>query len=81
MEEFKTLIIPQEKNVKKIIKLKAQLQEVETGIRDIVMQPENVVPFLVPGRVIKIQSDSVNWGWGVLVNWKKARINPKEREV
>lgn len=23
----------------------------------------------------------MNWGWGILVNWKKAKINPKEREV
>ena len=41
-------------------------------------EPENIVPFLVPGRLIKIKSDDVDWGWGILVSWTKQRINPKK---
>ena len=33
---------------------------------------------MVPGRLLKISSDSVNWGWGILVSWTKQRINPKK---
>ena len=50
-------------------------------IRKIVALPENVVPFLVPGRLlsISIASDSKeqDWGWGILVNFTKQKINPK----
>jgi rRNA-processing arch domain len=51
--------------------------------------PENIVPFLVPGRFIKIRQGSISainegtsptmdWGWGVVVNYQKQRINPKK---
>lgn len=36
------------------------------------------MPFLVPGRIIKIKSDLVDWGWGIVVSWTKMRINPKK---
>jgi ATP-dependent RNA helicase DOB1 len=47
------------------------------------------VPFLVPGRFIKIthdpnhgierrSGDIVNWGWGIVVNFQKMKINPKK---
>jgi len=44
----------------------------------IVCEPENIVPFLVPGRLLKIKSECVDWGWGILVSWTKQRINPKK---
>ena len=46
--------------------------------------PENIVPFFQPGRLIRVQvsgNDSSqklqDWGWGILVNFKKMRLNPK----
>lgn len=44
--------------------------------------PENIVPFLVPGRLIKIsittsENKQQEWGWGILVNFTKQKINPK----
>lgn len=45
------------------------------------------MPFLVPGRFIKItqtpnslseSTRTVNWGWGIVVNFQKQRINPKK---
>jgi hypothetical protein len=36
------------------------------------------VPFFVNGRLIKVSSDSTNWGWGVIVSFNKQRINPKK---
>ena len=58
------------------------MQKVDAQIRKIVALPENIVPFLVPGRLIKISimqtnSTEQDWGWGILVNFTKQRINPK----
>lgn len=40
------------------------------------------MPFLVPGRFIKINqqdnNDTQSWGWGVVVSFSKQRINPKK---
>ncbi len=52
-------------------------------IRKIVALPENVVPFLVPGRLLRIailNTETLveqDWGWGILVNFTKQKINPK----
>ena len=61
-----------------------QREQVGREIRKIVSQPENIVPFLVPGRLIRIQVQSVenpleqqDWGWGILVNFTKQKLNPK----
>lgn len=59
------------------------LHKVDREIRKIVALPENVVPFLVPGRLLKIAILNTetqveqNWGWGILVNFTKQKINPK----
>lgn len=61
--------------------MKDHLSKVDREIRKIVALPENVVPFLVPGRLVKISiaSDTKeqDWGWGILVNFTKQKINPK----
>ena len=50
-------------------------------VRKIVAMPENVVPFLVPGRLIRVSilngTLEQDWGWGILVNFTKQKINPK----
>lgn len=52
------------------------------AVNEVVCLPENIVPFLCPGRLIKISQDdaegTTSWGWGVVVNFQKLRINPKK---
>jgi len=53
------------------------MTRIDREIRKIVALPENVVPFLVQGRLIKISIANsetgkvVDWGWGILVNFTK----------
>jgi ATP-dependent RNA helicase DOB1 len=49
--------------------------------RKIIFTPENIVPFLVPGRIIKIKHESTDWGWGIVVNFNKQNIKPKSINV
>lgn len=57
------------------------MAKVDKEIRKIVALPENVVPFLVPGRLVRISittdEKEKDWGWGILVNFTKQKINPK----
>jgi ATP-dependent RNA helicase DOB1 len=46
-------------------------KEIKDEIRKIVIKPENIVPFLVPGRVIHIKTGKDDWGWGVLSSFSK----------
>jgi hypothetical protein len=51
------------------------MAKVDKEIRKIVALPENVVPFLVPGRLVRIsittEEKEKDWGWGILVNFTK----------
>ena len=74
--------MPDEALIKQKKKLTAQQEKINLEIRKIVNEPENIVPFLVPGRLIRVEIKSDNkpaqdWGWGILVSFTKQRINPK----
>ena len=45
------------------------------------MKPENVMPFMVPGRLIHVKTDKDDWGWGILVSFSKQRINTKNKDL
>lgn len=49
-------------------------------MRKIIMLSENVGPFLLPGRLLRVKSEKADWGWGVLLNFQKTRINIKDRK-
>lgn len=76
--------IPQsnQQSIRKKTTLVDHKAKIDREIRKIVTLPENVVPFLVPGRLIRISIASSDqkeqdWGWGILVNFTKQKINPK----
>ena len=70
-------------SIKKKNQLSDHISKVDKEIRKIVMMPENIVPFLVPGRLVKIciggneAKKDQDWGWGILVSFTKQKINPK----
>eukprot|EP00929_Paragymnodinium_shiwhaense_P079590 TRINITY_DN4148_c0_g1_i1.p1 TRINITY_DN4148_c0_g1~~TRINITY_DN4148_c0_g1_i1.p1 ORF type:complete len:1051 (-),score=311.45 TRINITY_DN4148_c0_g1_i1:306-3458(-) len=43
-------------------------------LRQIIIQPENVAPFLNPGRLLNLRDGELNWGWGVLVAASRQRV-------
>ena len=86
LDEYQSLkTIPGEKLIRQKKKLIVKREQIGRAIRKIVSQPENIVPFLVAGRLIRIQvqtnfedpMEQQDWGWGILVNFTKQRLNPK----
>jgi hypothetical protein len=55
--EYKSLKIPNEENCKRKRKLILKKEAIEMEIRKIICVPENIIPFLVPGRMIKIKGE------------------------
>lgn len=70
-------------SIKKRKQLGEHVAKIEREIRKIVTLPENIVPFLVPGRLLRIciggneTTKDQDWGWGILVSFTKQKINPK----
>jgi ATP-dependent RNA helicase DOB1 len=40
-------------------------------------QPINILPFLNPGRLVLVQDDAVDFGWGIIVNFSKTKVPVK----
>lgn len=46
--------------------------------RDVITHPTYSLPFLQPGRLVKIKYQDLDFGWGVIINYQK-RLPPKVR--
>ena len=79
LQEYKSITVEDHAIIEKKQKLELQNSQIEEEIRKIVVKPENIVPFLVPGRLIKIKSDQHDWGWGILASFSKQRITSKNK--
>lgn len=60
----------EEEVIRETINLELQIEKYNEEISRIINQPENTVPFLTPGRVLKIK----DWGWGICVNYNKKTV-------
>lgn len=71
LEEYKSIKIQNESLLKKKRKYNEQIKKIKEEIRKHVFTPENIVPFLVPGRIIRIKYEDNDFGWGIVVNFNK----------
>ena len=81
LQEYKSIKVEDHDLIEKKQKLESQSSQIQEEIRKIVVRPENIVPFLVPGRLIKIKSDQHDWGWGILASFSKQKITSKNKST
>ncbi|KAK2585445.1 hypothetical protein KPH14_010108 [Odynerus spinipes] len=55
--------------------IREQLDRLSTEFRSFLTKPEYLLPFLQPGRLIKVKNGNETFDWGIIVNFKKK--NPK----
>lgn len=51
--------------------VKDQLSKFKDEMKSIIIQPIHSLPYLQPGRLVLVKDGSLNWGWGVVVNFQK----------
>lgn len=78
-KEIQDIKIEKPKQVEEYFEIEKQIEKYRELVKEIYQREENIISFLVPGRIIRIK-DSVNkidWGWGIVVNFTRRRINVK----
>ncbi|XP_033354866.1 exosome RNA helicase MTR4 [Bombus vosnesenskii] len=55
--------------------IREQLDHLSTEFRSFLTKPEYLLPFLQPGRLVKVKNENEMFDWGIIVNFKKK--NPK----
>ncbi|KAJ0013006.1 hypothetical protein NQD34_017340 [Periophthalmus magnuspinnatus] len=70
-EQYHAIDIPNEESVVTYFKIRQQLAKLGKEIQEFVHKPKYCLPFLQPGRLVKVKSEEADFGWGVVVNFCK----------
>ena len=70
-EEYKTFDIPQEELLNEYYKLRQMSDEYSDRILAIVLEPQNIIPYMNFGRLVKVNE----YGWGMVVRYEEKRVS------
>ncbi|KIP11280.1 hypothetical protein PHLGIDRAFT_489254 [Phlebiopsis gigantea 11061_1 CR5-6] len=80
-EEKKAAIaVPDEELVSEYYEYRQQLDQMANDFREVITHPNYSLPFLQPGRLVKIKYKNLDFGWGIIINYQK-RLPPKNKSV
>uniref|UniRef100_A0A3P9N4A0 Exosome RNA helicase MTR4 n=1 Tax=Poecilia reticulata TaxID=8081 RepID=A0A3P9N4A0_POERE len=77
-DQYHTIEIPNEESVVTYFKIRQQLAKLGKEIQEFIHKPKYCLPFLQPGRLVKVKNEDTDFGWGVVVNFNKktnAKVN------
>lgn len=80
-KEFEAIHIPNEANIASYYNIREQLDQLGKQFRRFITTPTYLVPFLQPGRMVKVQKESDEFDWGIIVNFKKKKDNNKKNPL
>lgn len=81
-EQYSRIVIPNEESVVVYYKIRQQLARLGKEIEGYVHKPKYCLPFLQPGRLVKVKNEGDDFGWGVVVNFsKKSNVKPNSGEL
>ncbi|KAJ8405700.1 hypothetical protein AAFF_G00316800 [Aldrovandia affinis] len=69
--QYNAIEIPNEESVVTYYKIRQQLVKLGKEIEEYIHKPKYCLPFLQPGRLVKVKNEEDDFGWGVVVNFSK----------
>ncbi|XP_001356169.3 exosome RNA helicase MTR4 [Drosophila pseudoobscura] len=81
--ELNKLSIKDEHNIASYHHIREQLESHGKQFRQWLTRPQYLLPFLQPGRLVKVSSGTQEYDWGIVLNFKKhdqSRKNPLKSE-
>ena len=77
-EEKSSITVPDEELVAQYYEYRQQLDQMSADFREVIHHPSYSLPFLQPGRLVKVKHKDLDFGWGVVINYQK-RLPQKVR--
>ncbi|KAJ1929260.1 ATP-dependent RNA helicase mtr4 [Tieghemiomyces parasiticus] len=75
--ERDAIAIDDEPAVTQVYQLRTQLRAFLGDMRAVMTHPKFCLPFLQPGRLVAIEHEGRNFGWGAVVNFRKRPAPPR----
>lgn len=69
------MLVEQESTIAEYHDLKEKIAVYEQDMKDVINHPNYCLPFIQPGRLVKIRNEKIVFDWGVVVNHNK-RLKP-----
>ena len=80
-KEYKNCTVPQETDISTYHTIRVQLANLSEGLHRFIVKPQYIVPFLQAGRMVKVKNKSDDFGWGIIVDYKKeTKSGPEAKE-
>ncbi|KAI9321903.1 rRNA-processing arch domain-containing protein [Dichotomocladium elegans] len=73
--EKSTITIDKEEEIASYYELRKQIAAYAEEMREIINLPKYSLPFMQPGRLVRVKHLDMDFGWGALVNYH--RVNPR----
>ncbi|XP_059178538.1 exosome RNA helicase MTR4-like [Physella acuta] len=70
-QAHKALSVDDEDSVSAYYRIRQQLETLGRELRHFILKPTYLLPFLQPGRVVKVKNEGMDFGWGVVLNFHK----------
>ncbi|KAJ2630557.1 ATP-dependent RNA helicase mtr4 [Coemansia sp. RSA 1290] len=77
--EIAQLQVEDEPAVKRFYDLKTQLELLTADMTKVLIHPSHSLPFLQPGRYVRVNTGGLNFGWGCVVHFQRKAANSNPR--
>jgi ATP-dependent RNA helicase DOB1 len=73
-EDKASIHVPEEEAISEYYEIRHQLDDLTKDSVDVITHPSYSLPFLQPGRLVKVKSDDKDFGWGVVITYQKKNV-------
>lgn len=74
-EQRDAIKVEREEEVAEYYDVKHQLETLRKDVQTVITHPSYVLPFLQPGRLVKVCHEDLDFGWGAVVSYEKRLPN------
>ncbi|KAG0244204.1 ATP-dependent RNA helicase mtr4 [Actinomortierella wolfii] len=69
--EKESMVFEDEAGLAKYHEIREQLEALGRDVRDVINHPSHSLPFMQPGRAVKVSYEDQDFGWGIVVSFNK----------
>ncbi|KAL8968239.1 MAG: hypothetical protein Q9183_002556 [Haloplaca sp. 2 TL-2023] len=80
-ERMDSMKITDESTIREYYDLRKQIDTYTKDMKSVIQHPNYSLPFLQPGRLVRIKYNSMDFGWGVVVNFSEMKSTEDERSM
>ncbi|XP_031351055.1 exosome RNA helicase MTR4 [Photinus pyralis] len=79
LNQYNNFDIKNEEKIQSYYLIRKELDALAVTFRRYITKSQYLIPFLQPGRLVKIKTEDAEYDWGMIVNFKKVAADKKGR--